>query len=138
MIVRKRLLVSGTVQGVGFRPAIARAAAGLGPLGLGAQHGPRRRGRGRGRRGAVAAFVERFASYLPPNARVESVEARIDPSPLRRPASPSPSADGAGQSRFSVGPDLGDLPDLPREFADPANRRYRHPFISLRRLRAAL
>ena len=65
-----RLIVRGTVQGVGFRPAVYRTATALGLRGTVCNHGSH-----------VTididdadAFLERFYDELPPLARIESVE----------------------------------------------------------------
>jgi hydrogenase maturation protein HypF len=128
MTVRRRILVAGIVQGVGFRPAVARAAA---SLGLSGEVRNTRQGasiEAEGEEGAVSALVLGLASYLPPNARLEGVEVEELEPRFDSGFSIARSSAG-GQSRFSISPDLAMCPACRRELLDPSNRRYRHPFI---------
>ena len=76
---RVRARVSGTVQGVGFRPARVPARDGARAGRLRAQRRARRAARGRGRPGAVERFLARLEAEAPPLARVESVVAEVVP-----------------------------------------------------------
>jgi hydrogenase maturation protein HypF len=139
MIVRRRVVVTGVVQGVGFRPAVARAAASLGLSGWVANTRGGAEIEVEGEVGAMGDFVTGFMSFPPRNARIDSLSV-LELLPLGTGASGSasggapgfeigPSLD-EGPSRFSVPPDIALCPECRREFEDPGNRRYRHPFIS--------
>ncbi len=128
-IRRLRLVVTGAVQGVGFRPHVYRRAQAL-ELGGSVCNTPA---------GALievegaSAAVERFrgdlAAGLPPPARIDAVAAELLPV--------------QGQSRFRIVasvtdgnptapllPDLATCPDCLREVLDPCNRRYGYPFTT--------
>jgi hydrogenase maturation protein HypF len=130
MTERKRILATGLVQGVGFRPAVALAAR-------------RRRLSGfvrNTRRGAeieaqgptdeLAAFVAELPSILPAGARLESIALEERPTIADEDGFAILPSDCSGASRFSVPPDLALCPDCEREFLDPNSRRYLYPFIS--------
>jgi hydrogenase maturation protein HypF len=126
--VRSRVLVTGVVQGVGFRPFVYSLAR---ELGLSGQVGNTAAGvvaEVEGPAAAVAAFADRIDTDAPPLAVVSSVT----PQPL-------PPLGGteftildstAGAGRTLVSPDVATCADCWAEFADPSDRRYRHPFIS--------
>ena len=130
MIVRRRIFAKGLVQGVGFRPAVARAAREFGFSGWvrntrqGAQielQGPEPE---------LSAFLGQFRAFLPHAALIDSLEwAEVPVLALESGFSIVESAI-VGPNRFSVPPDVAMCPDCEREFLDPANRRYLYPFIS--------
>jgi hydrogenase maturation protein HypF len=126
---RTRVRVSGTVQGVGFRPYVYRLAGELSLTGfvLNDAHGVLIEVEG------DAAVVDRFLARLPceapPLAVVERVlaEERV------------PCGEGSFAIRESVGGSVPDAPVTPdtatcedclRELFDPADRRFRYPFIN--------
>jgi len=143
-LTRSRFRVQGAVQGVGFRPWCAQQAAELALAGW-----VRNDAQGlicelQGAPEAVHAFARRLREQAPPLARVERIEQ------LALPVwAPWPSgADGtgeAGRARFhilpsetdaatalatSLPPDTAPCADCLAELFDPANRRWRHPFIT--------
>ncbi len=80
----------------------------------------------------VARFCDRIATQAPPLARVESVDHRELP-----PAGPAGgtaftilASRTAGPARTLVAPDSATCADCLAELADPADRRYRHPFVN--------
>ncbi|MGO9495473.1 MAG: carbamoyltransferase HypF [Solirubrobacteraceae bacterium] len=126
---RTRVRVTGTVQGVGFRPYVYRLAGELSLAGFVLNDA----------RGVLievegdAAVVDRFLARLPceapPLAVVEQVlaEERV------------PCGEGSFAIRESVGGSVPDAPVTPdtatcedclRELFDPADRRFRYPFIN--------
>jgi hydrogenase maturation protein HypF len=121
--------VLGTVQGVGFRPYIYRLAAELGLTGwvLNDAHGVLLEAEGRG--DAVDEFLARLAPGAPPLARVERVEvsalAPIGGREFVIRASPDGEAADA-----PITPDAATCADCLGELFDPADRRYRYPFIN--------
>jgi hydrogenase maturation protein HypF len=121
--------VSGTVQGVGFRPYVFRLAGGLGLSGwvLNDAHGVLVEVEGEDSK--VAAFVARLRPEAPPLARIEavavsSVEPRHERSFAIRPSPRGAPADAP------VTPDSATCEDCLRELFDPADRRYRYPFTN--------
>lgn len=129
MRVRQRLLVTGVVQGVGFRPFVYATACELALTGEVSNDSDGVIIEVEGSEPAVREFAHRVAHDPPPLAVVES---------LRTEAIPPRGGTGfriAGTSRRPGGrtlasPDVAICADCVRELKDPVNRRYRHPFIT--------
>lgn len=127
--VRCRLDISGVVQGVGFRPSVVRVAnahhlAGVVYNDSGWVHceleGPS---------ADVGAAIAEIRDEPPPMARIDvirvtSVAPRGDRD-FRIVASKE-----SGTARTLVPPDVATCADCLREMRDPADRRYRHAFIT--------
>jgi hydrogenase maturation protein HypF len=121
--------VSGTVQGVGFRPYVHRLAR---ELGLGGSVGNDARGvvfAVEGEAGAVAAFLRRLPDEAPPLAAVEAV--RVDEARVvgERAFAIVESARGGAPDALVV-PDAATCDACLAELFDPGDRRHRHAFIS--------
>ncbi|WP_367325528.1 carbamoyltransferase HypF [Streptomyces sp. HUAS ZL42] len=129
--VRRRVVVRGTVQGVGFRPFVHRLAAELNLA------GHVRNGAGgvvaevEGAPESVAEFCRALTERPPPLADVQDVTYETVPA-LGAPGFViHPSEDGGdGTSGTLIPPDTSTCDDCLRELADPADRRHRHPFIT--------
>jgi hydrogenase maturation protein HypF len=127
--VRRRLRVTGVVQGVGFRPFVYCAAAELSLTGSVANDNGGVVIEVEGDPGALDALVRRVRDAPPPLAVVERVV--VDELPARggtgfEIADSSRSAGG----RTLASPDVATCADCLRELSDPADRRHRHPFIT--------
>jgi hydrogenase maturation protein HypF len=124
-----RARVEGTVQGVGFRPFVFRLAR---ELGLGGHVRNDTRGvviEVEGTAPAVDRFLTRLPAEAPVLARVET----IDPTevPTRGPEDFAIlESAGAGEPTALVSPDAATCPDCLAELFDPADRRFRYPFIN--------
>lgn len=127
------LLVEGIVQGVGFRPFVWRLAGELGLVGRVRNAAGRVEIEAAGTPAALAAFARRLRGEAPPRARVERVTVL--------PLDPALAAElpAAFQIDDSVAAPVGDRlfpPDIATcsaclvELFDPADRRYRYPFIN--------
>ncbi len=129
MTVRTRARVSGTVQGVGFRPFVYRVAReqGLGGWVLNDEHGVLLEVEGDP--DAVARFFVRVRSEAPPLASVDGLRRE----PVR----------AVGEVQFTIRAsqrtgvpdalvvaDSATCGDCLAELADPQDRRYRYPFIN--------
>src|SRR5262249_10191581 len=127
--------VTGTVQGVGFRPYVYRLAGELGLSGyvLNDAHGVLVEVEGDAH--AVGAFLARLAPEAPPLAAVESVRATE--------LAVRPWARGRGPPGFEIRPSpRGESADAPvtadtatceaclGELFDAGDRRHRYPFIN--------
>jgi len=129
---RCRITVQGLVQGVGFRPFVHTAATDLALTGWVRNDGAGVVLEVEGTPLAVAEFVRRLPADAPPLAVVERVDAtEVEP----RGGSAftiveSRSADSGRPVRTAVSPDVATCSDCLRELRDPADRRYRHPFIT--------
>jgi hydrogenase maturation protein HypF len=126
---RVRLRVEGTVQGVGFRPHVHRLARELALAGW-----VRNDDRGvvaevEGEPLAVEAFVRRVAGDAPPLARVERVHV-VDAVATGARGFTIASSSSAGRADALVAPDAATCEDCLRELADPADRRFRYPFVN--------
>ncbi|BBY21860.1 carbamoyltransferase [Mycobacterium stomatepiae] len=127
--VRLRLDIAGVVQGVGFRPAVARIAARHGLAGCvyndsGAVHCEFE-----GAPEAVEAAVSALSADHPPMARIDSIEAR---QLLTNGESGFRIVDSRidDDRRTLVPPDIAICADCLRELRDPTDRRFGHPFIT--------
>ncbi|MEV8032400.1 carbamoyltransferase HypF [Streptomyces sp. NPDC086182] len=126
---RRHITVTGVVQGVGFRPFVYTLAEELGLTGWVTNNARGVEAEVEGPAADVTAFCARIGTRPPPLAVVESVEHRAVP--LENGGSVftiRPSSGGPG--RTLVSPDTATCDACLSELADPADRRYRHPFIT--------
>jgi hydrogenase maturation protein HypF len=129
LIRRLHGVIRGAVQGVGFRPFVYRLARELQLTGW-VQNTPQ--GvlvEADGPQDSLNTFVLRLASERPPRSFIQSFEfSFLDPAGTHsfeiRPS------DTGGSKTALVMPDLALCDDCLRELFDPANRRYRYPFIN--------
>ncbi len=127
--VRRQVLVEGVVQGVGFRPFVYRLALEEGLAGLIGNdtdgvtieiEGPAAR---------VEGFLLRLRAEPPPLARIDSVAVRamelVGDAGFRIVAS-----EVLGRVATGIPADAATCADCLRELLDPADRRYRYPFLN--------
>ncbi|MFG3658762.1 carbamoyltransferase HypF [Streptomyces sp. NPDC047706] len=126
---RARVVVRGVVQGVGFRPYLYGLATELGLAGHVTNTGDGVLVEVEGAPEDVARFCTRIAPGAPPLAVVEAVDATDLPPTGARGFTIVPSRT-AGSVRTLVAPDTATCADCLTELTDPADRRYRHPFIT--------
>jgi len=136
--------VSGTVQGVGFRPFVYRLAGSLGLDGTVRNDGGQVLIDVAGSPSAVEDFLRRLSAEAPPASRVRKV--RVDPAPAVV-AAAGTAVPGGLPSGFHVLPSTGGLTgpsgpsrDIPPDLAvcgpcvtelfEPADRRFRYPFLN--------
>ena len=125
---RRRLIVTGVVQGVGFRPFVHRLAARFELAGFVLNDS-----RGvvievEGSAAAVDAFADELRRDAPPLARVTSIAAtKLDPlgEDGFRIAASRP-----GAPQAMVPADAATCDDCLRELFDPEDRRHRYPFVN--------
>ena len=126
---RSALLVRGVVQGVGFRPFVYRLAL---EEGLAGSIGNDTGGvtiEVEGPEEHVQAFLHRLQSEAPPLSRIDSV--------ITCPIEPTGqtgfhilASQVHGQVSTGIPADAATCPDCLRELRDPADRRYRYPFLN--------
>ena len=129
-ITRAQFTVRGLVQGVGFRPyvfALAKQRALRGRVyntTAGVQIDVE------GDRCAIEQFIDDLRAHPPPLARIDAIE-RAAPVALMRYADFRIAESLAvPETALSIAPDIATCQDCLRELFDPADRRYRYPFIN--------
>ncbi len=125
---RQRVRVRGTVQGVGFRPFVWRLAQELRLDGWVLNDAEGVLAEVQGASSALTEFLRRVAADAPPLARVNAVE--HEPRPLEAGTGFAIAPSRAGTATTPVTPDAATCPDCLAELFDPADRRYRYPFIN--------
>ncbi|NWG15891.1 MAG: carbamoyltransferase HypF [Chloroflexi bacterium] len=129
MMIGKTIHVTGVVQGVGFRPFVYKLARQHGLVGW-----VRNTSAGvdicaQGEPESLQAFLAALTTQAPPLARIDSVIAADCP----------PEHHTSFEIRYSemrqgafqpISPDIALCADCRRELLDPADRRYRYPFIN--------
>jgi hydrogenase maturation protein HypF len=134
-----RLSITGTVQGVGFRPFVYRLARELGLAGRVWNDAAGVTIEAFGEPGALEELQRRLRAEAPAAARVEAVRAKpLDPA--GRPSTGPGRTEllgfeivesaGAAERRSAIPPDLATCPDCLRELRDPADRRHGYPFTN--------
>lgn len=121
-----RVRVVGVVQGVGFRPFVWRLANELKLAGWVRNDAAGVEIHAEGE--ALDAFVARLKNDAPPLARVDAVT--VAATAATGCAGFSIAESAGGQVRTAIGHDTATCPDCLAELFDPANRRYRHAFIT--------
>jgi hydrogenase maturation protein HypF len=123
------ITVFGVVQGVGYRPFVARLAEELGVRGVVMNNGGIVEITAEASKQAMDLFVHRLKSRQPPGADVTRI--------LCRPAPPQKFQDfrivqsiGTSEETPLIPPDLPICGECLKELAAPGDRRYRYPFIS--------
>jgi hydrogenase maturation protein HypF len=127
--LRKRILVRGVVQGVGFRPFIYRLALAEGLAGFVGNNTDGVTIEVEGAISRVESFLSRLRAEIPPMARIDSIEVQqleltglaefqIVPSEI------------SGRVSTGIPADAATCPDCLRELLDPSDRRYRYPFLN--------
>ncbi|MFJ4918855.1 carbamoyltransferase HypF [Streptomyces sp. NPDC088725] len=127
--IRRRFEVSGVVQGVGFRPFVYVTAAELGLAGTVTNTDAGVVAEVEGGAEAVEEFGRRLRSGAPPLAVVDAVRQSDQPTRGDTEFTIEDSS-GGGRARTLVSPDIATCQDCLDELRDPANRRYRHPFVT--------
>ncbi len=125
----RRLRVSGVVQGVGFRPFVARLA---GELGLAGEVGNDTDGvfvEVEGPADALDRFASRLVADAPPLAHIRGV-AGADLPAAGRAGFVIAASRVVGRPRTYVSPDVAACDACLAEMWDPADRRYRYPFVN--------
>lgn len=124
------MVVTGVVQGVGFRPNVARIAAGYPVTGLCGNDDRSVFVEAQGEAGAVEAFCDAVVRDRPPLASIVAVErSTIAVQPAETGFRIVASRRVAGALSL-IPADTAVCPDCLADMADPANRRYRYPFTT--------
>ncbi|MBK9657594.1 MAG: carbamoyltransferase HypF [Rhodanobacteraceae bacterium] len=125
---RLRIRVRGRVQGVGFRPFVYATAVRLQLTGyvLNDRDGVLIEVQGV----QVDALITELRERPPPLARIDAIGSDWIPLIDGESGFAVASSGQGGALHTEIGPDVGVCSDCLRELFDPANRRYRYPFIT--------
>src|SRR5579871_3193163 len=126
---RQRIQVRGIVQGVGFRPFVYRVATGLGLVGFVRNDGAGVTIEVEGSDSEIDAFISALSAEAPPLSQIESLTAK--PIALGSDAAFRIVESDPHQAHNTlIAPDVCICDDCLAELLDPADRRYRYPFIN--------
>ena len=129
MIERYRIKISGTVQGVGFRPTVYRYATKLGLFGY-VQNTPE--GvviEAEGEPKSIEELIEKLKNSPPPLAKIEKiVTQKIEPKGQKR--FTIASTEESSEKSSAVSPDITVCDACIAEMKDASDRRYGYPFIN--------
>ncbi len=126
---RARIRIAGVVQGVGFRPFLYRLAAVHGITGTVRNDAHGVLVDAQGDNGSLAAFVQEIRQSPPPLAKITDMQVEyLPPTSFARFEIVASEADI--ERSVLISPDVATCDDCLRELFDPADRRYRYPFIN--------
>ncbi|MEA3396140.1 MAG: carbamoyltransferase HypF [Chloroflexota bacterium] len=123
------IAITGIVQGVGFRPFVYNLAERLGVRGWVLNHSGGVAIEAEGHAAALDTFVAALTDKAPPLAHITSLTAGPIPPNGYASFEIRHSQQVAGQYQL-ISPDVAMCDDCLRELFDPADRRYRYPFIN--------
>lgn len=129
-IKRVKIKVKGIVQGVGFRPAMAKQALSMGLTGRVCNTRDSVEIEIQSDAETVQQYIDQFNNFIPENALIsffstEDIKTVIDEEIFSIIESRE-----SGPTRFSIPPDIAMCDSCRGEFYDPQNRRYHYPFIT--------
>ena len=128
--IRRRFIVNGQVQGVGFRPFVYRIALARNLTG-----NVRNTSEGvvievQGPEDDVDAFGHDLVQTLPPLARIMDLRQEDVPGSPDESSFEIKASSGGHGHNVLISPDTATCPDCLRDMAAPDNRRYRYPFTN--------
>ena len=127
-MVTKRIKVYGIVQGVGFRPTVARHAASLGIKGSVSNLGPYVEIYAQGEEPEVDKFIDLIRTQPPKRAAILKMDVKVKDVQEFSDFNIIESAKTAGE--IFVSPDIAICDECLEELYDKNNKRYLHPFIN--------
>ncbi|MFL1897808.1 carbamoyltransferase HypF [Streptomyces tauricus] len=131
--VTRHIEVFGRVQGVGFRPFVHRTANALGLDGWVRNVDGHVELTAHGRPSALRDLVTEIRDQAPPLAAVHRIRVRDAPTahrPIRGGFTVLTSLAGRDVAQREIPPDAATCEACLRELFDPADRRYRYPFVN--------
>ena len=128
-VQRRRMIVRGIVQGVGFRPFVAKLARDLGLSGHCGNDDSCVFIEIEGPSATIAAFATRLRTDAPPLSVIVDIHTDIVAAQGDTSFDIVDSRHRA-DARTLISPDVATCADCVREFNDPTDRRYLHPFIN--------
>ena len=128
-VISRHIRINGIVQGVGFRPFIFNLALEHGLAGWVCNSASGVDIEVTGSAEDVTAFVQAIPQEAPPLAQIDSLEDQAIATQPFEGFEIVPSKDQATDF-IPVSPDVAICPQCQQELFDPADRRYRYPFIN--------
>ncbi len=129
MALRAQIVITGIVQGVGFRPFVYNLAVALAIKGYVGNTAEGVLIEAEGAR--LAEFVDRLRSDAPPLSRIAEISVSPLPPQGYSDFTIHASSGSAKERPFTLlSPDVSLCDDCLRELFDPSNRRYLYPFIN--------
>ncbi len=130
VLIRRRFRIDGTVQGVGFRPYVHGVAAALGVTGFVGNGTDGVVVEAQGDTKALEELRHRLAQPPAPAyvASITELDRPVEEAAAGFTILATPPAAASGST--SIPPDLATCPDCLAELRDPADRRFRYPFIA--------
>ena len=128
---RRRFTVTGVVQGVGFRPFVYRLASDLGLTGFVGNDSATVFIEVQGTPTAVGEFADRLVIQAPPLAVINNVSwVELTAQHKRHSGFRIAASRAAADAPTPIPADIAVCDDCLAELSDPADRRYRHPFVT--------
>lgn len=128
--MRRAYRLRGVVQGVGFRPHVAKVAADFPISGFVGNDDESVFIEAQGAASDIENFMTKMLATLPPLASVLQCIAREIPEQEGENGFRIVSSRRRSGARTLIPPDTATCPDCCREMTDPNNRRYHYPFIT--------
>lgn len=129
--VRRQLDVAGVVQGVGFRPFVYQVALDLGLVGFVRNETTHVHIEIEGPADSVEHFEHHLRNHPPVMARIDSINSASLSCATETAFRIAPSRESqTGRHQIAVGPDIAVCAECTAELFDPADRRFRYPFIT--------
>lgn len=128
-VIRRRVQITGVVQGVGFRPYIYRLANECGLAGSVLNDSAGVDIQVQGSTESVTSFLNRLRPEAPPLSRIVTFDV-TDLSPNGDHDFRIVQSHGTQEQKVLISPDVAICPDCLREMFDPGDRRYKYPFIN--------
>lgn len=128
--MRRAYRLRGVVQGVGFRPHVAKVAADFSLSGFVGNDDESVFIEAQGSARDIENFMTKMLATLPPLASVLQSVAREIPEQEDESGFRIVSSRRRPGARTLIPPDTATCPDCRQEMADPNNRRYHYPFIT--------
>jgi len=127
---RVKIKVKGIVQGVGFRPAMAKQALSMGLTGRVCNTRDSVEIEVQGQADTVKRYLELFSTFTPENAVISFFSSEEIPALAGENSFDIIESRESGPTRFSIPPDIAMCDTCRDEFYNPIDRRYLYPFIT--------
>jgi len=128
--MRKKILINGTVQGVGFRPFVYRMALQSNITGFISNTDSGVLIEAQGSDLELTSFQENIEKYPPPLSFIQEISINNVPENGDLSFSIIETIRGNAELSTAISPDVGTCPDCNKDILSSKNRRYRYPFTN--------